>query len=181
MGIGGKAGDPFAAVTGFTALQSRWHHGEVYALFSYELAKESGEAPADLLNPAPQCFSDTFLLLNAAAVRTNFCCFQCQVPLSCLRWAHWPHCAIEVGENPIKATPTIRAGLVLINSFQLLNMSRTRSPHTHGDSLYQNPKGLAVESPFSVGSPELIAQPWLMECSMLWTGLSQRVYLAYAG
>lgn len=73
--MGGKAGDPFAAVTGVTALQSRWHHGKVYTLFSYELAKESGEAPADLLNPAPQCFSDTFLL-NAAAVRTHFCCFS---------------------------------------------------------------------------------------------------------
>jgi len=70
-----EACDPFAVVTAVTVPQSRWHHGEVYALLLYELAQESSEFPADLLNPAPQCFSGTSLLFNATAAHTHFFCF----------------------------------------------------------------------------------------------------------
>lgn len=63
-------------VTGVTALQSRSHPGGVYALFSHELAKESNDFPVNLLNPAPQCFSGTSLLLNRTAAHIYFCGFS---------------------------------------------------------------------------------------------------------
>lgn len=88
--------------------------------YSRRLGKESGEFPADLLNTAPQCFSRTSLLLNATAAHMHFCYFSAPgttVPSPLGTSAPlWPGATPQREKYPVKAIPTIRTGLVLINS-----------------------------------------------------------------
>lgn len=76
--------------------------------------------PADLPNPAPQCGVPPCSLMQQQHIVIS-AVLQRQVPLSCLHWAHPPHCApgaTPQGEKKktIKAISTIRTGLMLINS-----------------------------------------------------------------